>query len=96
MQRDPKKLTEASLRRLGAQCLLVLMVFPAMDYALFLVSDGYRDLFGLGHWNLLVLTALLAAVIAVARPIYRLEWPWQYQREQRQKATTNRGGNHYV
>lgn len=40
MQRDPKKLAEASYRRLIGKGLLTLLAVPFTDYALFLASGG--------------------------------------------------------
>ncbi|MGX1201248.1 hypothetical protein [Marinobacter sp. MBR-105] len=85
MQRDPKKLAEASYRRLIGKGLLTLLAVPFTDYALFLASGGYRDLYGAGHWNLAIALTLFVTAVIVMKPVYRLEWPFQYQLEQRRK-----------
>jgi hypothetical protein len=86
MQRDPQKLTEAQIRRVIGKICLYLIAFPAVDYLIFLASDGNRDVLGMEHWDLLIALALLLIAVVVMKPIYRLEWPFQYQLEQRRKA----------
>lgn len=86
MQRDPKKLTEAHTRRVIGKICLYLTAFPTGDYLMFLASGGNRDLLGMGHWNLLIALALFMIGAVVMKPIYRLEWPFQHQLEQRRKA----------
>lgn len=85
MQRDPKKLVEASYRRLIGKGLLILLALPFTDYTLLLASGGYRDLYGAGHWNLAIALTLFVTAVIVMKPVYRLEWPFQYQLEQLRK-----------
>lgn len=85
MQKDPKKLKEALYRRLIGKGILCLIAIPVFDYAFFLASGGYRDVFGIGHWNLAFAVILLFISAVILRPVYRLEWPFQYQLEQRRK-----------
>ena len=85
MQRDPKKLAEAHYRRLIGKGLLSLLALPFIDYAIFLASGGYRDVYGAGHWNLVIALTLFVTAVVVMKPVYRLEWPFQYQLEQQRK-----------
>ena len=86
MQRDPRKLKEARYRRLVGKALLYLMLLPLADFALFLASSGHRDLFGIGHWNLAIAGSLLLIALAVMKPVFRLEEPFQYQLAEKRKA----------
>lgn len=85
MQRDPKKLAEARYRRLIGKGLLFLLALPFFDYALFLASGGYREVYGAGHWNLVIALTFFVTAVVVMKPGYRLEWPYQYQLEQQRK-----------
>jgi hypothetical protein len=86
MQRNPSNLKEARYRRLVGKGLLCLIALPLFDYAFFLASGGYRDVFGIGHWNLVIAGSLLLIAFAVMKPVFRLEEPFQYQLAQRRKA----------
>lgn len=85
MQRDPRKLAEARTRRFIGKTLLLLLVFPLADYGQFIASGGYREFIGAGHWNLVIALTLFVTAVVVMKPVYRLEWPFQYQLEQRRK-----------
>ena len=87
MQRDTKKLAEAHYRRVLGKALIFLILLPLADYAVFFVSGGSRHIYGAEYWNLLMVLILILFAFIVMKPIYRLEWPYQYQLERHRKAS---------
>lgn len=77
-QRDQSKLKEAQYRRSGMKVLLLASAMSLVPYAVYLISGGYRDILGLGHWSLAIALLLLSLAVLVGKPIYRLEYPFQH------------------
>ena len=78
MQRDKSKLKEAFIRRKIGLVFMSSAVVMLINYAFFLASGGYRYLFDLEHYSLLI--ALISVIIAiiVTKPAWELEEPFQF------------------
>lgn len=85
MQRDVKKLKEAQYRRVLMKFFAFFSALCLMPYCFFLVSYGYRNFLGLGHFWLLGALILMILAIWVSHPIYRLENPFLYSLDKRKK-----------
>lgn len=85
MQRDPKKLREAHIRRMVGKTLILTGGVFLIPYAIFLFSGGYRDLWSMGHFGLAISLGLAFCGILVMRPVYRLENPFLHSLDQKRK-----------
>lgn len=81
MQRDISKLVLASRLRLLAHAILLVAALLLVNWILFIVSDGYREILRIGQNSLTLVAIALVVTWVLAKKVYQLEFPFLSSRK---------------